>query len=157
ANQLARYLKRRGVIPGSLIGVLMDRSTDYVLACLAVIKAGAAYVPLDPVYPADRLAAMLSDAQVQLVLTTSVHGSKVPPFVVQLSLDVDSHLWSDQPTANLPRQVDGGSLAYAIFTSGSTGRPKAVEVLHAGLSNLVAWHQREYAIAADDRATLYAS
>src|SRR5262249_54745102 len=90
-------------------------------------------------------------------LTTSPYTQKLPRYITALRVDADSRLWQDQQEANLPYQVDGQSLAYVIFTSGSTGQPKGVEVLHSGLTNLVCWHNRQYAITSQDRATLYAS
>jgi amino acid adenylation domain-containing protein len=157
SNQLARYLKSRGVVPGSLVAVLLDCSVDYVLAIIAILKAGGAYVPLDPTCPEQRLAAIMKDAVVQLVLTNSRYSVRVPGYITQVHLDTDRYLWDTQKDSNLVRQVDGRSLAYVIFTSGSTGRSKGVEVMHSSLINLVCWHNREYEITPQDRATLYAS
>lgn len=157
ANQLARHLRTRGIVPGSLVAVVMDRSNEYVLAILAILKAGAAYVPLDPTYPQERLLATMADSVIQLVLTQARYASKVPGYISRQYVDTESALWAGQPFTNLPCQVDERSLAYVIFTSGSTGRPKGVEVLHSSLSNLVSWHRRQYKITPEDRATLYAS
>ncbi|MDQ3895918.1 MAG: amino acid adenylation domain-containing protein, partial [Actinomycetota bacterium] len=157
SNQLARHLRTRGVIPGSLVAVLLDRSVDYVTAIVAVAKAGGAYVPLDPAYPADRLASMTDNGFVQLALTDSRHAAKLRGAVPQVRVDTDAALWAAEDTANLPCRSDDRSLAYVIFTSGSTGEPKGVEIQHGGLSNLVSWHNAEYAVGPLDRATLYAS
>jgi amino acid adenylation domain-containing protein len=156
SNRLARYLGSRGVIPGSLVAVLLDRSVEYVVAIVAIVKAGAAYIPLDPAYPDERLALIMRDG-VPLVLTTERYAGKLPPRVDCVRLDTDRQRWADLEPSNLPLQVDTHSLAYVVFTSGSTGRPKGVEVLHRGLANLVCWHNAEYQVTAQDRATLYAN
>jgi amino acid adenylation domain-containing protein len=157
ANKLAHYLKARGIRPGSLVGVLLDRSVDLVVSILAALKAGAAYVPLDAAHPTERLSLMLKEAWVPLVLTDSKYEGKIPDFVNRFRLDKNWRDCDNESDSNLPTRVDAGGVAYVIFTSGSTGTPRGVEILHSSLGNLVNWHQHEYEVTAEDRATLYAS
>jgi amino acid adenylation domain-containing protein len=157
ANRLAAELIRRGIRPGCLVPIVLECSVELVVAALAVLKAGAAYVPLDPSYPSERLGLMIQQALAPLVLTSVRHRDHLPAFVPQLCVDADAAAWSDA-SADDPRvHVDGRSLAYVIFTSGSTGQPRGVEIMHASLCNLVDWHQHAYAITTHDRASLYAS
>ncbi|MEE8586786.1 MAG: amino acid adenylation domain-containing protein, partial [Acidobacteriota bacterium] len=152
---LARYLQVRGVGPEKTVGILMQRSEEMLGAVLAVIRAGGAYLPLDPAYPSDRLAFMLDDAQSLCLLTQ-------PPLLGRLP--ALSHLavcpeqdWAEiasQPEQDWrPAQIDARNLAYLIYTSGSTGRPKGVAVTHASLLNLVEWHRRQYEVSPSDRAS----
>ena len=157
ANQLAHYLKRRGIKHGCLVPILLDRSIDLIVSLLATLKTGAAYIPLDPSYPRERLSIMLREALAPLVLTKSEFAETVPGFISQIQIDKNRHVIAKEEVSNLQNHVDEKSLAYVIFTSGSTGKPRGVEVLHSGLNNLVNWHEQEYQITSKDRATLYAS
>ncbi|NKN37352.1 amino acid adenylation domain-containing protein [Agrobacterium sp. a22-2] len=132
ANQIAHRLRGLGAGPEIIVAIALDRGFDMVAAWLGVLKAGAAYLPLDPAYPAERLAMMLSDSGAKLVLTES--GRTLPETVIRVDLDTD---WS-QPTAiDNPDVVNRPDhLAYIIYTSGSTGRPKGVLIEHKGLVNL---------------------
>ncbi|MFJ1759573.1 non-ribosomal peptide synthase/polyketide synthase [Amycolatopsis sp. NPDC088138] len=136
ANRLAHLLIDRGVGPGVLAGVCVDRSLDLVIALLAVLKAGGAYVPLDPDYPADRLAFMVDDSAAPVVLTQSF---------------LDDADLSGHPATEPETTTSTTDLAYAIYTSGSTGRPKGVLVPHEGIVNRLAWMQAEYGLTAADR------
>ncbi|MFG1644993.1 non-ribosomal peptide synthase/polyketide synthase [Amycolatopsis sp. NPDC049252] len=136
ANRLAHLLIGRGVGPGVLAGVCVDRSLDLVVALLAVLKAGGAYVPLDPDYPADRLAFMVADSAAPVVLTQSF---------------LDDADLSEHPATEPETTTSTTDLAYAIYTSGSTGRPKGVLVPHEGIVNRLAWMQAEYGLTAADR------
>jgi amino acid adenylation domain-containing protein len=152
AEMLAQQLIAAGVGPEARVGIFMDRSLELVVAVLGVLKAGAAYVPLDPEYPAARVAYMLHDAQLPVVLTQ-------PHLRTQLDAASNSVVWvvdldrgmsapSGQPSP--APVIHGQSLAYCIYTSGSTGRPKAVGNTHAGLLNRLRWMQAEYALTAHD-------
>ena len=153
ANQLAHHLRRLGVGPDSLVGILIDRSLDMVVSVLGVLKAGGAYLPLDPVYPKDRLAFMLEDAGVTALLTESKQLAQLPLLPRIICVDRHGPAIEKEPTANPARIACADNLAYLIYTSGSTGKPKGVEIEHRGLVNLVKWHQREYNVRPEDRAT----
>ena len=138
ANQLAHALQARGIGPESKVGIFINRSFEMVLAVLGVFKAGAAYVPLDPSYPADRLSYMIDDAGLALVLTAERLLPKLPSATGAVLL-LDSN-WADQiahqPTTEPVSGVTADNLAYVIYTSGSTGQPKGVGVAYRGLANL---------------------
>ncbi|MEM9163450.1 MAG: amino acid adenylation domain-containing protein, partial [Cyanobacteria bacterium P01_F01_bin.4] len=161
SNQLAHYLKSLGVGPEVIVGICVDRSPEMIVAMLAVLKAGGAYLPLDPTYPPERLDYMLSDAQVAILLTLSAilvantvqeadlsgerrgageqgeqEERRYPEdgLTQRINLDID---WPEgQPTTNPEHTVGSEHLAYLIYTSGSTGKPKGVLIPHGGLVNL---------------------
>ncbi|WP_422404059.1 amino acid adenylation domain-containing protein, partial [Pseudomonas sp. GZD-209] len=135
ANRLARALVAGGAGPDLLVGVAVERGLDMVVAVLAVLKAGAAYVPLDPQYPAERLQCMIEDSGLRLLLSQTALLPRLPvPAAVQvLCLDQDQ-AWRDSDPAPLGRKVHGDNLAYVMFTSGSTGRPKGVGISQSALS-----------------------
>ena len=131
ANQLARLLRRKGVGPDVLVGVFAERSFEMVLALLAVLKAGGSYVPLDPSYPAERLAHMLEDARTPLVLAQPHLASQLPPQAKEVHLlDGSWAAYAHEAGEDLEDIGTPQNLAYVIFTSGSTGRPKGVQVSH---------------------------
>ncbi|QKW49146.1 non-ribosomal peptide synthetase [Streptomyces buecherae] len=154
ANRVARRLTELGVRPGVLAAVALPRSVDLVVALLAVLKAGGAYLPLDPDYPAERLAYMLGDASPACVLTDrATHGALPETTVPALVLD-DPEVRAD--LARFPGTDPGRALtphhpAYVIYTSGSTGRPKGVVVPHRAIDNRLRWMQDTYPLRADDR------
>ncbi len=138
ANRLARLLMQRGIGHGSRVALCLERSPELVLVILAILKAGAAYVPLDPAYPADRLAFMLDDSQAALLLTTRALAARAPgKHTPILCLEEAVESMSLQDAANPPPQADGGSTAYVMYTSGSTGTPKGVVIPQRGVSRLV--------------------
>jgi amino acid adenylation domain-containing protein len=152
ANQLARLLHARGVAPGALVGVCLERSLSLVVSLLAVLKAGAGYVPLDPEYPPDRLAAMLEDAEPPVVVTRSDLHPLLPPLpsgASSICVDTERHAIDSQLTS-APEGVVSGELAYVIFTSGSTGRPKGAQNHHRGIVNRLTWMQSQYGLGPDD-------
>jgi amino acid adenylation domain-containing protein/non-ribosomal peptide synthase protein (TIGR01720 family) len=155
ANQLAHYLKAEGIGPDSFVGILAERSIELVTGVLAVVKAGGAYVPMDPAYPEKRLAYMIEDSGIKIVLTQQQWLSKLDKTHTVFCLDRDFGFLPGQP-AELPLEVGADNLAYMIYTSGSTGQPKGTMICHQGLSNLVAWHHRDFGIKATDRATMVA-
>ncbi|WP_410614837.1 amino acid adenylation domain-containing protein [Amycolatopsis sp. lyj-109] len=145
SNRLARVLAARGAGPERVVALALPRSTHLVTAILAVLKTGAAYLPLDPGYPAGRIAFMLDDAAPALVLAvaeTAVPGA--------LLLD-DPDTLAGVPDEPLDVVLRPENPAYVIYTSGSTGRPKGVVVPHAGIVNRLLWMQDEYGLTADDR------
>ena len=149
ANQLARVLRKKGVTSDALVGVYAERSFEMVVALLAVLKAGGAYVPLDPEYPQERLAHMLEDARVSLVLAQSNLASELPAGAAE-RLVLDSAAYAAEPRGNLEKLGTPQSLAYVIFTSGSTGRPKGAMNEHRGIVNRLLDMQAQYPLSADD-------
>ena len=158
SNQLARYLVERGAGVDVPIGLCLDRSPALLTAMLAVLKAGAAYVPLDPRYPQSRRAFMIDDARLPLVITDAVLASCLPPGDYrQVLLDREREAISASSDRPLPRRAAPNSLAYVIYTSGSTGEPKGVEVEHRSLVNHALALARQYRLSADDRLLQYLS
>lgn len=152
ANQLAHRLRRLGVGRDVLVGVCMERSTELVVSLLAVLKAGGAYLPLDPGYPPSRLEFMLEDADVPVLLTQRDLLSWLPVgrAVVLCASELAEEL-QREPVEAPPVEVAGEDLAYVIYTSGSTGRPKGVMNVHAGIRNRLLWMQDAYRLDASDR------
>ena len=151
ANQLAHFLRKQGAGPDVLVGVSMERSLEMVVALLAVLKAGAAYVPLDPTYPADRLAFMVEDSGLKVLLTQESlrplwSGSRAQPVL----LDRDWSVIATEPEENQAVPVRPDHLAYVIYTSGSTGRPKGVQIPHRAVVNFVLSMQSKPGFSAAD-------
>lgn len=149
ANQIAHRLRAAGVGSETLVGVCAERSVELVAGLLGVLKAGAAYLPLDPEYPADRLAFMVSDAAAPIVLTQSHLRDLLPATDATVLVLDDEGEWAGQPTDN-PPPATASQLAYVIYTSGSTGRPKGVPNTHRGIVNRLDWMQKRYGLTASD-------
>jgi non-ribosomal peptide synthetase component F len=165
ANRLAHYLINLGVRTDDRIAICMERSLEMIVALLAVLKAGGGYVPLDPAYPAERLAYVLEDSEPLAVLT---HGPALSALSAALArqdrspvvLEVDTAgAWAAQPAANPGHGfgLTARHLAYVIYTSGSTGRPKGVMVEHQSFRNLVHWYVGEFTLSSDDSVLIVAS
>src|SRR5205085_1494578 len=136
ANKLAHHLLRSGVGPESLVGICLDRSIEMMVGVLAVLKSGAAYLPLDPEYPTRRLEFMIADARVKVVLTDSRLQERVSASHVKtICLDSDSGEIEQQSAENPITEAESENLAYVIYTSGSTGGPKGVQVTHCNLAH----------------------
>jgi amino acid adenylation domain-containing protein len=150
-NLLAHHLKGLGVGPGTLVGLLVERSLDMIVALLAVLKAGGVYVPLDPSFPQDRLAYMVSDSGMTVLVTHRGLDEKLPTRPSSIvHLDTDwSEIARQTRDSPLPR-VNPNDLAYVLYTSGSTGRPKGVEIPHSALVNFLHSMQREPGFTAHD-------
>jgi amino acid adenylation domain-containing protein len=163
ANQLAHYLRGRGVGPDTLVALCAERSIEMVVAILAILKAGGAYLPLDPAYPRERLVYMLNDSKASLVLThvAATRALNLPiPASQTINLLSDHAQWDPLPTDNLPGGVaglGGSPLAYVIYTSGSTGNPKGVMVQHCNVTRLFQSTQHWFQFDANDTWTLFHS
>ncbi len=156
ANQLARFLVRSGVRSGDRVGLLFDQPIESYVGMLAVLKAHAAYVPLDAAFPPDRLAYIVDDAAVAVVLTHSRLAERTRSLAAQthvVCLDHVGHLLRLETEDRLRWQPDetANDLCYIIYTSGSTGRPKGVAIAHASICNLVQVAAEVYGITGEDR------
>jgi amino acid adenylation domain-containing protein len=146
SNQLARYLVNRDVGPDDVVGIHLTRSVDMIIALLGVMKAGAAYLPLDPSYPPERLAYMLDDANPKLILSHSEVLNELPSQNIE-SVALDRLLRKirhnvAEPISNRELGLTSALVAYVIYTSGSTGKPKGIAMAHRSLVNLLEWHDR---------------
>jgi len=145
ANQLASHLISIGVEPESLVGICVERSAAMIEGLLGILKAGGAYVPLDPSYPSQRLAFMLADGGIQVLLTQQKLASLVSGTTAKVMLlDVDGAETSSMSAVNARSRVSDNNLAYVIYTSGSTGKPKGVAIEHSSSVTLVRWAQDQY-------------
>lgn len=151
ANQVAHGLRALGVGPDCLVGIAMERSLDVVVGLLGILQAGAAYVPLDPSYPAERLTYMLADSQVAALLTHEALAEPLAFTGPTLCLDRDWPAIAAYPSTPPPGAFTAQQLAYVIYTSGSTGRPKGAGNSHAGLRNRLQWMQEAYGLTPADR------
>jgi amino acid adenylation domain-containing protein len=145
ANQLASYLVAQGVGPESLVGIMMDRGIEMVVALLAILKAGGAYVPLDPRYPRQRLAYMLEDAEVEVLVSQEHMLAEIPETAAKvICVDRDSTLIGQQSAQDLDIPISASNLAYVIYTSGSTGRPKGVALEHSSAVTFLKWAEQVF-------------
>lgn len=152
-NQFARYLHAQGVGPGVCVGVCLERSVQMVVALLAILKSGGAYVPIDPNYPRERISYMLTDAHIGMLVTQQCLGDFVAQLQFQgtcLYLDAAWPAITCSGLKNQDNTSDAEGLAYIIYTSGSTGRPKGVQIPHKGLSNMLTFMQERLGITARD-------
>ncbi|WP_198168834.1 amino acid adenylation domain-containing protein [Bordetella flabilis] len=145
SDHVAGRLREAGVAPGDVVGIALPRSTEWVAAMLGVLKCGAAYLPLDPDYPHDRLAFCIEDSGARHVIA----GAGTPRIGTRTTLSMDSLLRAQATAATLPAP-DAGAPAYVLYTSGSTGRPKGVVVSMAALAYQMDWFVRQFAFTADD-------
>ena len=159
ANRVAWALRARGLGRGAMVAICMERSLEMIVALFGVLKSGAAYVPLDPKYPAERLRLMVRDAGARLVLTNSAAGRQgiTAAGVPYLDLCDEATALAEFSCEN-PASVAGwDDLIYVIFTSGSTGRPKGAGVWHRGFANLVDWYVKELELSATDSVLVIGS
>jgi amino acid adenylation domain-containing protein len=158
ANQVAHYLQRMWIGPESLVGVLMERSTEMIVGLLGILKAGGAYVPLDPAYPRERLAFMLDDAGVRVILAQEHLLEKLPEHRAQvICMDTGRELLARESVENISSPVSADNLVYIIYTSGSTGQPKGVMLPHRGVVNCLSWLQSAFQLSSQDRLILKSS
>lgn len=158
ANRLAGHLKQLGVGAESLVGICIPRSAEMVVAVLAILKAGGAYVPLDPAYPKDRLAFMLADSGVPVLITQSAFAEQLSGYAGKLvCLDTDADAIGAQAAENLSECASPADAAYVIYTSGSTGKPKGTLIEHGSLLNFTQAASEAYRIVRSDRVLQFAS
>ena len=154
ANQFAHFLRKHHAVgSGMLVGICLDRSPEMLVALLGILKSGAAYVPLDPNYPSERLAFMIKDANLKLLITQKNLFSKFSIFNFQtsiISLDSDWSAIANENTANPKITLNSENLAYVIYTSGSTGKPKGVQISHRALTNFLCAMQQSPGIKPGD-------
>ncbi|MFC4099816.1 non-ribosomal peptide synthetase [Paenibacillus xanthanilyticus] len=153
SNRLARTLRERGAVPDSLVGVLTVRSPEMMVAIMAVLKAGAAYMPIDPAYPPERIRYMLEDSRARLLLAQGSLADEAwmrsVGYEGDLLLLEDARLY-EQEAGELEQAIDSRRLAYVLYTSGSTGRPKGVAIEHHSVINRIDWMQKAYPLQAGD-------
>jgi amino acid adenylation domain-containing protein len=158
ANQFAHYLRGLGVGPEKLVALCIERSPEMVIAALGVLKAGGAYLPLDPSTPAERLNQTLQDAGIAVLVTGANLDARLTAASFRLvNLATDAAEIARCPVNALVVEITLENLAYVIYTSGSTGQPKGVEVTHGNLLNLLSWHLRAFEVTSADRASHQAS
>ncbi|CAH1202646.1 Tyrocidine synthase 3 [Paenibacillus plantiphilus] len=148
ANRLARTLRARGAMPDAVIAVIAERSTEMIVAILAVMKAGAAYLPIDPAYPAERIAYLLEDSRAALLLGQAHLASEAGVTADYIDLGDEASYHKDDSV--LASVAGSENLAYIIYTSGTTGQPKGVMVEHGGIANSIQWRADEYALTEQD-------
>ena len=158
ANQLAHHLRGLGVGPEVVVGLCVERSLDMVVGILGILKAGGAYLPLDPSYPKDRLAYLLNDAGILVLLTQEKLLASLPLMAAKtVCLDRDTSQWALAPDVDPPTLCGPANLAYVIYTSGSTGRPKGVMVTHGNVTGLFASTGEAFGFGSEDVWTLFHS
>jgi non-ribosomal peptide synthetase component F len=148
ANRLAAKLKLLGVKPGDAVGLFVERSLEMVVGLLGILKSGAAYVPMDPAFPSERLGFMVEDASMSVIVTQKTLVEQLPPHQAEAVL-IDGDL-PEEPDGFDTRLAGSADLAYVIFTSGSTGRPKGVKIPHRAVVNFLNSMRREPGLTADD-------
>jgi amino acid adenylation domain-containing protein len=152
ANQLAHHLQKLRIGPEALVAICLERSLAMVVGLLGTLKAGAAYVPLDPTYPRERLAFMMADAQASVLLTQQRLLARLPNHTAQvICLGTDWEVIAREPTGNPASRVTPENPAYVIYTSGSTGQPKGVMIPHRALGNHMGWMQQDFSLSEADR------
>ncbi|RCV48951.1 non-ribosomal peptide synthetase [Marinitenerispora sediminis] len=157
AGRLAGFLRSRGIGRGDFVGVCLERGADLVVALLAVTRAGAGYLPLDPDYPAGRLAFMVEDSAVRTVLTSAALADRLPPDVRRVEVDRERAAIDAHPPAPADPGIGVDDAAYVIYTSGSTGRPKGVVVPHRGIASLAGGQAARLAVGPGSRVLQFAS
>jgi amino acid adenylation domain-containing protein len=167
ANQLAHYLQSLGVGAEVIVGICVERSLEMLVGLLGILKAGGAYLPLDPAYPQERLAFMLEDARLPILLTQQSLAARLPKHHAQvICLDRDREIierYSIQnlklvlSEANVSTIPNPSNLAYVIYTSGSTGKPKGTLITHQGLVNYLSWCVQAYAVAEGNGSCVHSS
>ena len=160
ANRLGRYLQEQGVGPEVIVGLCLERSVEMVVGVLGVLKAGGAYLPLDPGYPLERLLFMLEETAVPLLLTQERLRNRLPRQAAAAVITLDRE-WAERESEyereNIASEVRAENLSYVIYTSGSTGKPKGVMIPHYGLVNYLSWCTKAYAVAEGQGSAVHSS
>lgn len=152
SNRLAHYLQELGIGPGVLVGICLERSLEMMVGLLGILKAGGAYVPLDPTYPKDRLAFMIEDAHIPLLLTQQSLVDRLPQQEARaVCVDTDESRFGPYSSDDCSSRVAATDLAYVIYTSGSTGTPKGVQITHRNAVNFLCAMQKRPGFGANDR------
>ena len=155
ANQLARHLQKMGLGPDGIVGIYLEPCLEMMVAVLGTLKAGGAYLPLDPMYPAERLGFMVADANPAALLTNDTLSATIKQITHRhttiVNLEADWPLIAQEETNNLANDVYADNLAYIIYTSGSTGQPKGTMLRHRGLCNLAQVYQEQLALSSESR------
>ncbi|MEO5563894.1 MAG: amino acid adenylation domain-containing protein, partial [Chitinophagaceae bacterium] len=145
SNQMAAYLFKRGIGEGSIVPVCLDRSIKMMISILGILKTGAAYVPVDPVYPKERKSYMLSDVNAELVITQTEYGDTLGELSInKINVETEWPVILQQNNQAITCRISADSIAYIIYTSGSTGDPKGVMITHANLHNFINWCHEEF-------------
>ena len=157
ANQVARFLRKRGAGPEAMVGIYMERSPEMLVATLGTLKAGAAYVPLEPLYPQQRLALVLEDARVSVLLTEQRLLDRLPHHPACVCVDTQWEEIAAEPVEDMPCETSANAQVCVLYTSGSTGRPKGVMLTHEGLVNYTVSAIGQYDVVEGDRVLQFAS
>ena len=155
SGRLGHHASQQGASPGRTVGLCLDRSPELIISVLGILQAGAAYVPIDPTYPAERIAGMLEDAKPPVVITNRAHRHLFAASKAKVLLIEDIDL-ANGPLLEGPSPAKPEDLCYVLFTSGSTGRPKGVAMHHAPLINLIQWQLRTSVLKEGDRTLQFA-
>ncbi|MBT4835975.1 MAG: amino acid adenylation domain-containing protein, partial [Methylococcales bacterium] len=155
-NQLAHYLRSQGIQAEQRVGICLQRSIQWIVSVMAVLKTGGSYIPIDPDYPDNRIKTILETAEVALLISQSFHTFHYDGEVFQFD-DQLKKCTSTQPTQNLEIVSQANTLAYLIFTSGSTGNPKGAMVEHQGITNLTNWYRHSLSMCSTDKTIIVSS
>lgn len=150
SSQFAAYLAQSGIMPGSTVALCLERSFDWVVAALGIMRSGSAYLPLDSGWSVERLCFAIQDSGAALLVASSELGHRLGLSIPAVDPERDASLLHAAGTA-VRKRIDSESTAYVIYTSGSTGVPKGVEITHANLAHLVSWHVTTFALGSADR------
>src|ERR1022692_3729422 len=151
-DQLASHLRQLGVKPGGTVAICLERSFEWIIASLSAMRAGAAYVPLDLAWPAERLRYIIADSRASVLISSAEMLEHLRLNVTGVDQCRDAAIIAAAPTFE-PPDIAGESLAYVIYTSGTTGLPKGVEITHGNLYHLIKWHCQAFAVTEADRST----
>ena len=158
SNQLAHYLKKAGVKEQSLVPICVERNVEMIVGIMGILKAGAAYVPIDPLYPGERINHMLDDSRADVIVSSAAGNSfQTKKGARVIEIDNEWQAISHESKATLQVQRSPDHLFYVIYTSGSTGKPKGTGVFHRGVVNLLQWYIREFSINEHDRNIIVTS